>query len=383
MAVIFFSDITWDDLYQRPHHFAVRFAKEHRVLWVEPIVLSQRPFLSPISISSNLYRLSLPELPYNARNLFVRKLVFVLGHLNILRFTVQWIQKFLLQRAIEKLIPSGEEIVVFAQNFRFISIIDLTKYKRFHFDLIDNLFGFTEYPPHIIDDLKKTINRATSFSATSRQLVSEIHQHRKAEVYIISNGVETSHFTKLQSTEKPPDLPDSGINIGYIGSIYPWFDFDLIDYLCRSMPGLNFVLIGREHPGTLVHIKELEKHNNFFFLGRKSYSILPHYLQHFRCGIIPFRRTLLTESVDPVKLYEYCAAGLPTVSTNFSSHLEEFTSFIFIARSQEEFAQLVNRAVEKSKDKEFVNRLTRFAEENDWDKKYLAVNSLLYSSQSV
>jgi hypothetical protein len=51
------------------------------------------------------------------------------------------------------------------------------------------------------------------------------------------------------------------------------------------------------------------------FLGRKPYEQLPAYCKYFDVGLIPFKISELTRAVNPIKLREYLAAGLPVVST--------------------------------------------------------------------
>jgi glycosyltransferase involved in cell wall biosynthesis len=51
------------------------------------------------------------------------------------------------------------------------------------------------------------------------------------------------------------------------------------------------------------------------FLGRRPYADLPAYCKSFDVGLIPFKLNDLTRAVNPIKLREYLAAGLPVVST--------------------------------------------------------------------
>jgi glycosyltransferase involved in cell wall biosynthesis len=54
---------------------------------------------------------------------------------------------------------------------------------------------------------------------------------------------------------------------------------------------------------------------NMHFLGRKPYADLPGYCKEFDVGLVPFKINELTKAVNPIKLREYLAAGLPVVST--------------------------------------------------------------------
>ncbi len=54
---------------------------------------------------------------------------------------------------------------------------------------------------------------------------------------------------------------------------------------------------------------------NMHFLGRRPYADLPAYCKGLDVGLIPFKINDLTRAVNPIKLREYLAAGLPVVST--------------------------------------------------------------------
>jgi glycosyltransferase involved in cell wall biosynthesis len=50
-------------------------------------------------------------------------------------------------------------------------------------------------------------------------------------------------------------------------------------------------------------------------LGRRDYRDLPAYCARFDAALLPFRINPMTRSINPIKLREYLAAGLPVVST--------------------------------------------------------------------
>ena len=51
------------------------------------------------------------------------------------------------------------------------------------------------------------------------------------------------------------------------------------------------------------------------FLGAKPYAELPRYARFYDVAILPFAVNEITESVSPVKIFEYMAAGKPVVTT--------------------------------------------------------------------
>ena len=81
-------------------------------------------------------------------------------------------------------------------------------------------------------------------------------------------------------------------------------------------------------------------------------------------GLIPFRRTPLTEAVNPVKLYEYAAAGVPCVTTRFSDEVDRWSEAARVAGSEEQFVSEVKATLATTPDRA---ALRAFAARHDWD----------------
>jgi len=80
--------------------------------------------------------------------------------------------------------------------------------------------------------------------------------------------------------------------------------------------------------------------------------------------IVPHLRDDLTGTMDPLKLYEYLAAGRPVVS----SPMEETRTIpgVWTAATRIEWRQALSEALAASKDEGFRARIRGFARENDW-----------------
>lgn len=92
------------------------------------------------------------------------------------------------------------------------------------------------------------------------------------------------------------DVPRTmGGKPGFYGSYAHWVDKDAI----ASIP--NIQLIGHGTP-----------------IGPIAYDRLPRFASQWSCGLIPFKQMKMTHSVNPIKLYEYYALGLPVVSTSLN-----------------------------------------------------------------
>jgi glycosyltransferase involved in cell wall biosynthesis len=93
-------------------------------------------------------------------------------------------------------------------------------------------------------------------------------------------------------------------------------DLPLLVELARLEPSWSFALVGPIGPGDPnADVSPLLREPNIHLLGPRSHAELPGVLRAADAAIIPYARNELTDSIFPMKVYEYLAAGLPVVST--------------------------------------------------------------------
>jgi glycosyltransferase involved in cell wall biosynthesis len=100
--------------------------------------------------------------------------------------------------------------------------------------------------------------------------------------------------------------------IGYVGTLAGWFDWPLVLRLATALPSATFRLIGPQFTAPPPRLPA-----NIQLTGPLSHKAALEAMLNFDCALIPFLRNSLTESVDPVKYYEYRALGLPVLTTAF------------------------------------------------------------------
>jgi glycosyltransferase involved in cell wall biosynthesis len=143
---------------------------------------------------------------------------------------------------------------------------------------------------------------------------------------VVGNGVDFRAFRRaaeaLRTDAAPP--PDDPVRIGYLGAIAPWLDFDLIAAMARARPRWSFDLVGPVLGGVEMDLAALMTLGNVRHRPAVAHERVPEVLVEFTAGMIPFRQTPLTAAVNPNKLYEYLAVGLPTVATPFSPEVGHY-----------------------------------------------------------
>jgi len=121
----------------------------------------------------------------------------------------------------------------------------------------------------------------------------------------LPQGVDTAHFGSV------PLEPPAGNVLGFFGLLAPWIDLDLVVAVARAVPDWTLELVGRVD----VDVAPLRELPNVRVLPAVPYSELPRVMQGWRAAWAPFRLNDLTAAVNPLKIREYLAAGLPTFCT--------------------------------------------------------------------
>lgn len=194
------------------------------------------------------------------------------------------------------------------------------------YDVLDNLDVFANPSELMRVDHRALLGRAdiTLFSA---QRLLDINKQFTSHSLLYENGVYVEDFTNGVRERCPVPagsrIKDPGITVvGYHGVISELIDFDLLDRLI-ALPDLVLLFVGPIAafvPENLEEVKRRmarlqESSDRFIHLGPKNYADLKHYLAWVDVGIVPFIVNEKTDSVSPLKLFEYLAAGKPVVGT--------------------------------------------------------------------
>ncbi|MBR6532341.1 glycosyltransferase [Candidatus Saccharibacteria bacterium] len=346
--IIVLNSIPWDiKLKQRPHHLASEFAKlGFFVVYLEydnPLQNFRVIDKNLITVNSEKYVLGLPNKKRKCYFLSPNNMPTKLG---------------VLQQAVKN-------------GFGFIyDYLD-----EFHEDISGDLSIQME----VWDNLKSL--KPVLCIATARRLHDELKKKLgdKQKLVIASNAVNVGHFDfEKNDTQTPPvDLKPIVKNkkpiIGFYGALAAWIDFDMLNKLAKKHQEWNFVYLGVDYNGAAI---DLAKGKNVFNLGAKNYDALPKYAKYFNVATIPFKRGEIAKATSPVKLFEYMAAGLPTVCTRDLKECEGY-EYVYMSKNDEEFAKNIEKAINDYNNIEARRKLRAQAEENTWTKRVEVINNTI------
>ncbi len=241
---------------------------------------------------------------------------------------------------------------------------------RLVYDVIDHLDVFPGRPATLRENQARALAAAERVFAVSEPLLAEVRRSRP-DAISLPNGVDCAHFAAPQEPALLPEALRAARELrrpvaGYTGALARWVDLDLIRSLARLRPDWTLVLVGEALDESLAEMGD-DVPENLVYAGPVSYDAIPSVLAAFDVGLIPFRLGSEGLHASPIKLYEYCAAGLPVVSAPLpeSRALPE----VRIAASAEEFAANLDAALRDRRDEEFGRRARARAQDNDWSRR--------------
>lgn len=301
----------WSEPATSVNHVMTELARRHRVLWINSIGMRSAKLTSAGDWKKifrklrSLFR-GIQRPHENIR--VVTPIVIPLARPLIQRFN-RTLLRWAVRRAARQWGLSRPQLWIFQPNA--VDYIGDFDESRVVYYCVDDFAGFTYLNADFIrrKDAELT-QRADIVFVTAKKLLHDKAGQNK-RVHLIPHGV--NHALFAGQTEIPADI--AGLarpRIGFYGNLYDWVDQDLLAAIARARPAWTFILIGK----IMSDVSALQL-PNIHLLGARPYEQLPAYCRAFDVGLIPYKTSdPRMQSVNPLKLREYLAAGIPAISVD-------------------------------------------------------------------
>ena len=230
--------------------------------------------------------------------------------------------------------------ILLLQNPMAIGAAEYVNCEKFVFDVIDNWI----YHPQMKD--KEIIKNNYDYVDTHADLISTVSEglmetfKNNKNVKWIPNGVDIEYFSEAQKKNNFQHK----IKIGYVGKIQDRVDFDIIEECLKCYENYEFVFLGPVY-AQKDRIKKIRStYRNIDFKGDIHYLNLPKEMKEFDIAIIPHKVDKFTNSMNPLKVYEYLAAGKVVVSTQVAG-IEGVSKYVLVADDKENFIKQLDVAI--------------------------------------
>ena len=347
--VLVFPVVDWQGCFQRPQHLSLELARRgHRVFYFSTEFFAEHCLceMGANPVAEGVYWVRLPG---------------GASPPNIYRDIPSDVQLAAMENGIRKLRRE--------QNIGFtVSIVDYPFWQPLIrqicnnvtvYDCMDDYSSFVNSGRPARDLEWKMAADADLAVCSSEHLRKRMRKRR--ESVLVRNAVDAGHFAT--APEKLAIEPN-GRTAGYWGVTAEWTDIKLLAFAARALPDVRFVLVGDI---VRIDVSELKKMPNVILAGAVPYEQLPAYLHAFDVCMLPYRICDHVLSCDPVKLWEYMAAGKPVVAVRFPE-IERLKGLITLTKTREQFVEGIRSAIE-GKDRLRAAARGEFARENSWSRR--------------
>ncbi|TKF19157.1 glycosyltransferase family 1 protein [Vibrio kanaloae] len=315
MRLVYLSPVPWHSVAQRPHFFAKAALQSGvgSVLWIEPTP-SRLPQLNDFrtklfSVEADSF--NIPE----GITLFKPRVVPLepLGQLydrvnrNSINGVLRVIQEY---DANEK-----DTILVIGKPSRFaLKVMSEIKFQKIIFDVMDDFPQFFKgISRRSMERTHRQVIESSDVCFFSSQNLKKKYGGLAKKAQLVLNACDEEFKNDCKFLlKKRTSIVSEHRTFCYVGSIADWFDWESVMLLAKNNPKDKVVIVGPNYSRSTPELPP-----NVELRKAIQHSEVPELLTSFDYGLIPFKVNELTNSVDPVKYYEYVAAGLNIITTEF------------------------------------------------------------------
>jgi hypothetical protein len=199
--------------------------------------------------------------------------------------------------------------------------------------------------------------------------------------FLVPNGVDLPGYERhlARGAPVPPELAAiPRPRLGVIGLIGPKLDFDLLQAVARARPDWSFVFLGAVSAGGAARgWPKLAAQPNVFYLGQVPAARVPEYVCGFDVGLLPYIRTGHLPYSDPLRLYDYLAAGIPMASVD-QPWLDGYRSAVHTGSGPGPFVEAIEAALTDTNAERVAGR-RQLAALCSWDRRVAVISELIES----
>jgi glycosyltransferase involved in cell wall biosynthesis len=343
--------VNWYWINQRPHVIADGLAKNNEVYLMHYAIFKKRdksPEPPPRFQAEVLWRIPTRLIKFNDFFLYINNLLIYLQvHSRIKKFKpdIVWVTHPCFESAVRNL---GK--------------------KKLVYDCMDDHLEFQNENAGIKKSESELINKANLTIFSSKTLAIRVRARAPSGPFeIINNGCLDKFIGRSYASSYETVLREKAM--GYYGTISHWFDWGLALKILEAIPNLTFKLAGPVE--TFI-----PSHPRIKYVGIVSRDSLENFSKECDALIMPFILNNLVRSVDPVKLYEYIAFGVPSIAP-FYYESSRFTPYVCLYRSDEEAIEFLKAIIMGLHDPINHDSGTRFLRDNSWSARISQVEVLL------
>ncbi|HMB69232.1 MAG TPA: glycosyltransferase [bacterium] len=238
---------------------------------------------------------------------------------------------------------------------------------------------FSEWPGadrRAMLDMEAQLLERVDLVVAASETLFESKSARHARVRLLPHGVDWEGFRSGRGAA-PADLKAlPHPRCGYAGLVDERLDMKLVADLARAMPEVTFVFVGPRQtpPG------EADGLPNVRFLPAVAYADVPAVVAELDAALLPYVTSRLTDRMNPLKLRELLASGVPVVSSPLPE-VKKYVPEVRLAADRDEWRGEIAAALHEGRSRA-EERAERVRSEG-WDARAEELSRLLESAEAA
>jgi len=369
-SILCFAPEPWEGIWRNRHQIMSRLARRNTVLWVEPrpylrqvlsrgVARSRGPRLCRVQDGLHVYR------PPRSAPVSGREPLKTLFDARRRRSLLEVMARVGMCRPIVWLCRPWQHDVVGRYNELLLLYHVVDEYAAYETDYVQQVGHVRQQAMKAME--RQVLQAADLVIVTSSPLL-EAKRPLNPHTYLVRNGADTAAFTAAADSDEPAPADIAALPqpvIGIAGVVTEKIDLALLRDLALARPDWSLAFMGQ------VILRFGQKGMagldlpNVHFLGHKPVEMLPRYVAACQVCLMPYKINEWTRNIDPLKMYEYLAAGKPVVSTDIPS-ARDFVPPLHIAPDAAGFVSAIEAALAQDSVAE-QQAFRRLAAQHDWN----------------
>lgn len=229
--------------------------------------------------------------------------------------------------------------------------------------IVDNVLNKTdldEATKQLVTEQYARLPAVSDITITSSLLNFSIFKENAEHCYLLENGLDQAFISP------PTPLPNAANNarprLGYLGFISERTDLQLLKQLAIARPEYDIIIAGPDNK-PLLPSSDLLTLPNVSHIDYIPYTDAPQFLRTLDVCLIPHIDSPFSQSMSPLKLFQYLATGRPIISTEVAG-TERWQELVYIADGADDFISKIDASF--SEDSSLPSKRIAAASEETW-----------------
>lgn len=244
-----------------------------------------------------------------------------------------------------------------------IDVLLLYNIPQFRFLGLPGVQVVFDYADDYVDMLRYELGRLSNpiaIKLAKRMLHSMMHRSQltttvshvladrvPGRAVVLPNGVSRRKVETAAAAGRKPESRRRPV-VGFVGSFEYFIDFDLILDVAKSLPDVDFLLVGsgRDWPAVKARV-DREALANVTLTGGVPHSEVFSRIASMDICLNVFRRIPVSERACPIKLFEYASLRKPIVSTRLAELEHVDNGFLYYGDTAQEVTTRIRQILEQ------------------------------------